>query len=139
MTADVFLDTNVLIYAVDGGDASKDKRLRSRQIIRETTFGVSAQVVLEFYVVATRKMKKPLSVGIAAQWVDRLCKAEFVAIDAAIIKMAIERSNRFQISYWDAAILAAAEALGASTVFSEDLSHGQSYGPVTVVNPFLPR
>lgn len=51
-------------------------------------------------------------------------------------RIAIEQSERFSISYWDAAILAAAEALGADTVYSEDLSHGQRYGRVRVVNPF---
>jgi predicted nucleic acid-binding protein len=50
--------------------------------------------------------------------------------------IAIEQSERFAISYSDAAILAAAEALGTDTVYSEDLSHGQQYGSVRVVNPF---
>ena len=52
------------------------------------------------------------------------------------MRIAIEQSERFAISYWDAAILAAAEALGTDTVYSEDLSEGQRYGRVRVVNPF---
>ena len=58
------------------------------------------------------------------------------AIDHRLVRIAIESSARYAISYWDAAILAAAEALGAHTVYSEDLNHGQKYGPVRVVNPF---
>ena len=46
-------------------------------------------------------------------------------------------ARRHQISYWDAAILAAAEKLGAATVYSEALTHGETYGSVTVINPFL--
>jgi predicted nucleic acid-binding protein len=54
-----------------------------------------------------------------------------------LIEIAIELSWRYRISYWDGAILAAAERLGAEIVYTEDLSHGQTYGPVRVVNPFL--
>ncbi len=55
-----------------------------------------------------------------------------------MVKQAIAISNRFKITYFDAAILAAAEAMGAKTVFTEDLNHGQHYGPVRVINPFRP-
>ena len=57
-------------------------------------------------------------------------------VDHQLVRIAVERSERFAISYWDAAILAAAEALGAETVYSEGLSDGQRYGRVRVVNPF---
>jgi len=53
-----------------------------------------------------------------------------------LVRIAIEVSQRYRISHWDATILAAAEALGARTVYSEDLNNGQSYGQVKVVNPF---
>ena len=52
------------------------------------------------------------------------------------MRIAIEQSERYAISYWDAAILVAADALGAHTVYSEDLNDGQQYGRVRVVNPF---
>jgi predicted nucleic acid-binding protein len=58
-------------------------------------------------------------------------------IDPSLIKTAIATSQRFRIAYWDAAIIAAAERLGAETLFTEDLNHGQSYGSVRVINPFL--
>ena len=61
----------------------------------------------------------------------------FVPTDAELIQTAIELRQRFQVSYWDAAIIAAAQRLGAKTIYSEDLSHGQHYGSVQVVNPFL--
>ena len=68
---------------------------------------------------------------------EQLCKAELVTLDASLIKLGIAYATRYQISYWDGAILAAAEALGAPTVYSEDLSHGQSYVHVKIVNPFV--
>ena len=56
-----------------------------------------------------------------------------------VVKIAIEISQRFQISYWDGAIIAATEALGARTLYTEDLNHGQVFGAIRVVNPFLPH
>jgi predicted nucleic acid-binding protein len=84
-----------------------------------------------------RKLKKPIRVGLAIKWVDRLCRAEFVPVGTTVIKAGIANAKPYQISYWDGAILAAAEALGATTVLSEDLNHGQIYGAVKVINPFL--
>ena len=60
-----------------------------------------------------------------------------VTVDKTLIRVAIVLSLQHRISYWDGAILAAAERLGAEIVYTEDLSHGQTYGPVRVVNPFL--
>jgi predicted nucleic acid-binding protein len=58
-------------------------------------------------------------------------------IDPSLIRTAIATSQRYLIAYWDGAILAAAERLGAEIVYTEDLNHGQRYGPVQVINPFL--
>jgi predicted nucleic acid-binding protein len=110
----------------------------ARKIIRAGDFGVSAQVIQEFYVTATKKLKRPLSIASAARFVEQLLRAEFVGLDASLIKLGIAHSRHYEISYWDGAIIAAAEALGATTLYSEDLNHGQSYGPVRVLNPFQP-
>lgn len=137
MSAEAFLDTNILVYAVDTASASTEKRARSRNLIRAGNFGVSAQVLQEFYVVTTRKLSKPLPPAVAARWVARLSSAAFVPSDASLVRAAIEASIRWRISYWDAAIVTAAEVIGAKTLYSEDLGHGQSFNSVTVRNPFL--
>ena len=59
-----------------------------------------------------------------------------MAVDAPLVKIAAELSVRHQVSYWDAAVLAAAQSVGADTLYSEDLADGQAYGSVTVRNPF---
>ena len=100
--------------------------------------GLSAQVLAEFYTAAQKPAGAGLTGEEAAAWVERLAVFPCVEIDARLVGHAISLSQRFRISYWDAAILAAAERLGAETVYSEDLSHGQTYGAVRVVNPFLP-
>jgi len=72
----------------------------------------------------------------ATEWIEQFERFPCLAIDAAVVKLAIEASERWRLSYWDGAILAAAEALGAKTLYSEDLGHGRLYGSVRVRDPF---
>lgn len=136
MTAEVFLDTNVIVYAVDTA-APAFKRERARAVLREGRFALSTQVLQEFYITVTRKLETPLSPRSAARWVEQLSRAKCVAVDVSLVKLAITHSERFRISYWDAAILAAAEMLGVERVLTEDLNHGQRYAAMRVENPFV--
>jgi len=136
MNVDCFLDTNILVYAATGLGADERKRQRALDILEEAEFGTSGQVLQEFFVVVTRKVKSPLSPFDAAEWIDRLALRPVVPIDAGLVKHAIEISQRYQISHWDAAIVAAAQALEAAVLYTEDLHHGQTYGSVRAVNPF---
>lgn len=136
LIADTFLDTNILLYAA-GGEKSAPNKHAVAQGLLTTNFGVSAQTLGEFYVNAVTKGSPPMAPAKAEAWVRTLALKPFQANDTAIAFRAIEFSQRYQIHYWDAAILAAAETLGAKTVYTEDLNHGQSYGSVTVINPFL--
>ena len=99
-------------------------------------FGTSAQVLQEFFVTVVKKAARPLSAAQALEWIEQWIVFPCQPVDHQLVRIAIERSERFAISYWDAAILAAAEALGAETIYSEDLNDGQRYGRVRVVNPF---
>ena len=137
MNVDAFLDTNVLVYAVAGRGQEAAKRARALRLIEEIDFGLSAQVLQEFYVTVIRKVEVPLSPGDALEWIEQLEAFPCQALDAGMVKLGVEISQRYHISYWDGAIVAAAEALGARTLFTEDLNHGQTYGSVRVVNPFL--
>ncbi len=69
--------------------------------------------------------------------IELLEEQPFIATDLTLIKNAIELSVRYHISYWDGAIIAAADALGAPILYTEELNHGQMYGSVNVVNPFI--
>lgn len=137
MSAKVFLDTNVLVYAVDTTRGAAHNRQIARKIVRSGQFGLSAQVLQKFFVTVTRKLKRPLSKASALRVVNELSRHDVVTLDVSLVRAGIAVSQRYQISHWDGAIIAAAEALGAKTVFSEDLNHGQRYGDVTVENPFL--
>jgi predicted nucleic acid-binding protein len=136
MAVSAFLDTNVLVYAALGAGQDKRKRERALALIASEDFGTSAQVLQEFFVTVVRKAERPLSPALALEWIEQLTVFPCQTIDHQLVRIAIERSERFAISYWDAAILAAAEALGTDTVYSEDLNDGQRYGHVRVINPF---
>lgn len=137
MNAEVFLDTNVLLYSISKLPEEASKQRIADTLATTLEFGTSAQVCQEFYVVATGKMKHSVTPAAAEEFLRKLMNCPFVPTDAELIQTAIELRQRFQISYWDAAIVAAAQRLGAKTIYSEDLSHGQHYGSVQVVNPFL--
>lgn len=134
---EVFLDTNILIYAALGSVDEPVKYERAVELLT-TRFGTSGQVLAEFYVNAQRKGSVPLTADEAREWVMRLSKKAFQPVDFTVVRAGIDHARRYQLSYWDGAIIAAAERLGARTVYSEDLNHGQTYGSVRVVNPFLP-
>jgi predicted nucleic acid-binding protein len=136
MTARVFFDTNILVYAAVGTGRDEPKRKRALELIESEDFGTSAQVLQEFFVTVVRKASRPLSAAQALDWIEQWAAFPCQAIDHQLVRIAIEQSERFKISYWDAAVLVAAEALGTDTVYSEDLSDGQRYGRVRVVNPF---
>jgi len=136
MTVDHFIDTGIFIHAIDTTAAQSARRDRARELIRADRFGTSTQVIQEFYHTATRQIATPLPATLAARWVDRLLRMPFVQTDAVLIKTAIIRSHAYRISPWDAAILSAAEALGAKTLYTGNLEHGRTYGSVTAINPF---
>jgi predicted nucleic acid-binding protein len=136
MNVSAFFDTNVLVYAAVGTGKDEPKRRRAMELVDSTDFGTSAQVLQEFFVTVVRKASHPLSAAQALEWIEQWAAFPCQTIDHQLVRIAIEQSERFAISYWDAAILAAAEALGTDTVYSEDLSDGQLYGRVRVINPF---
>ena len=136
MKAPCFLDTNILIYAAAGKKDEAEKHHRSVEIIRENDVVLSTQVVGEFLHVSRRKYMKVMSAAEINGWADSLMRFPSVDIDQAIIKSALFVAERFRISFWDSALIAAAEKLKATTLYTEDLSHGQKYGSVTVINPF---
>ena len=137
MRTEAFIDTNVLIYAVSSSPAESAKKERTLELIMHTDFGLSAQVLQEFYVNVTRKIASPLTPDAAVALLEQLRSFPTVATDYPLVVAGVETSLRFGISYWDGAIIAAAECLGATTLYTEDLSHGQRYGSVQAVNPFL--
>jgi predicted nucleic acid-binding protein len=138
MSGKAFLDSNILIYAATGQDAYPAKFRRAREIVSGGEIGISTQVIGEFVdnVQKPKKMNRPLTPAETAIWVDALFQLPLVEIDRQIVESALIVQQRYQLSYWDSQIVAAAERLGAEILYSEDLSHGQTYGRVRCENPF---
>ena len=138
MTVSSFLDTNILVYAAIGTGADDWKRKLALELMMPARFATSGQVLQEFFVTVTRKGAVPLSLADASVWIDKLALLPLVPTDATLVKMAIAKVHRYQVSYWDGAIIAAAEMARAPILYTEDLNHGQSYGAVRAINPFRP-
>jgi len=131
-----FVDTNVLLYALDAADSAKHATaLRWRDALWQTGAGrLSWQVLNEFYVNATRKLRAPAPVARAV--VASYARWPVTDFSLQLIERAWYWADHAEISHWDALILAAAERSGCRWLLSEDFSHGRKYGTVQVVNPF---
>jgi predicted nucleic acid-binding protein len=138
MSGRAFLDSNILIYAATGRDAYPEKFRRAREIVSGDEIGISTQVIGEFVsnVQKPKRMARPLSPTETAFWVNTLFRFLLVEVDRQIVEAALIVQQRYQLSYWDSQIVAAAARLDADILYSEDLSHGQTYGRVRCENPF---
>jgi predicted nucleic acid-binding protein len=132
-----FVDTNVLLYAISRDPDERTKATRANELISSRDLGLSVQVLQEFYVQATRASRADrLTHEQATALIDsfrRFCVQETTV---GVMLAAMSTRQRFGISYWDAAILEAARALGCDVVLSEDLSDSQGYAGIRVENPF---
>jgi predicted nucleic acid-binding protein len=136
MTGRSFVDTNVLVYAVDTADAGKRATARAFLDQPGRDLVISAQVLSEFYTVVTRRLARPMTEENAAARVDELRKLPTVAIDADLVREGITISRESKLSYWDGLVVAAARAGGCETLVTEDLAAGATIAGVRVENPF---
>jgi predicted nucleic acid-binding protein len=132
-----FIDTNVLLYAVSVEQENRAKRDVAVELLQAVDLALSAQVMAEFYSQARRPSReRPLEIGAATELLEGLRRFPVQDVTADLVLAAIATCERFQISYWDAAIIEAARALGCGRVLTEDLNDGQDYGGILVENPF---
>jgi predicted nucleic acid-binding protein len=136
MTATAFVDTNVLLYASSHAPDDHAKREAARRLLLRSGLGLSAQVMQEFFDAAVRKERLRMTAEEAENVLQHLDLFPILPITRELVLQAIGIKNRFRISYWDAAIVAAARQLGSKIIYSEDLSDGQDFGGVIVENPF---
>lgn len=133
-----FVDTNVLLYAIARDPVEQDKATRANEVLAERDLALSVQVLQEFYVEATRDGRPDrLAHDQAVRLVESFLRFPVAHATTAVVRAAMATRERFGISYSDAAILEAARSLGCDVVLSEDLSEGQDYAGVRVVNPFV--
>lgn len=137
MSDKYFVDTNILMYAHDTSAGPKHERARAvvEELWRDRSGVVSTQVLQELSVNLRRKAGRPIDLKTVREIItDYLAWDVYVNTGESILE-ALELEKRYRISFWDALIIQAAEASGAAVLYSEDLSKGQKYGAVRVVNP----
>ena len=139
MIAMRFVDTNILLYAVSTQAAEAAKAAKAQTVLLSRDLVISVQVLQEFYVQATGKSRPdPLTHDEAVAFIRSWRRFPTEEITLAVLDDALAVRNRYQLSYWDSAIIAAAKAGKCNEVLSEDMNDGQDYAGVRVVNPLKP-
>ena len=138
MTAPVFVDSNVLVYARDTGHPDKQRQARAwmTELWRSRRGRLSFQVLVEYYVTVTRKLRPGLDDGTARQDVQALLAWKPVTVDKQVLEQAWQVEDRHGLSFWDALILAAAQVGSCRYLLTEDLQDQQRIGGIVLVNPF---
>jgi predicted nucleic acid-binding protein len=132
-----FVDTNILLYAISRDPAEQDKAKRANDILADRDLALSVQVLQEFYVQATRAGRPDaIEHSQAVRLIESFRRFAVQDLTSGIMLAALGTRQRFQLSYWDAAIIEAARAMGCTQVLSEDLNDGQDYAGVGVTDPF---
>jgi predicted nucleic acid-binding protein len=135
-----FCDTNILVYAYDVTAGAKRELARAlvERLWREQSGGLSIQVLQELFVTLTRKVNQPVDVATARTIVADLGAWQVVAPTLSDVLAAIDASVRWQLPFWDALIVTAAQRAGAHVLWSEDLNAGQRFNGLTVRDPLRP-
>jgi predicted nucleic acid-binding protein len=137
MSAKYFVDTNILIYAHDTTAGVKHQRAKAlvEELWNNRSGVVSTQVLQELCVNLQRKVARPLSPQETREIAADYLTWHVVVNDGQSLLAALDLQGRYQLSFWDALVIHAAQAAGVATLYSEDLSNDQRFGGVRVLNP----
>lgn len=140
MAEKVFIDTNILIYAHDKEAGSKHLvALQCLEKIWDENRGVlSLQILQEFYVVLTQKLKEKLSRRIAKEIIEQYSFWETAHLSVKDLLSAIDLQDEYHFSFWNALVVQTALSAGCAFLLSEDFQHEQKINDLTILNPFQP-
>jgi predicted nucleic acid-binding protein len=141
MNEPTFVDTNILVYARDSDQGRKQKTAAHCLSVlwQERTGRTSVQVLSEYYVTLTRKLKPGIRADEAWDDVQALMSWDPQPIDVEVLERAREIERRYRTSWWDATIVAAAHSQSCAVLLTEDFRDGMAFGRLTVRNPFASR
>ena len=139
MTANFFVDTNVLLYALDPADSQKHEKAREwrAELWRHRCGRTSVQVLQEFYANVVRKW--PTSVELARSEIRNLQAWRPVTIGIELLEHGWNIQDRYRLSFWDSLIVAAARSSASRYLLTEDLQAGQDLEGIVVIDPFQTR
>ena len=131
-----FLDTNIIVYANDKRDRVKQRQCAElvANALKHRSATVSTQVLFEYANVALTKLEQ--SAVVIKRQIELLSSLHVVPQSAALAIRTTEIRELYGLSFWDAAIIAAAEAGKCTRILSEDLNSGQVYCGIQLINPF---
>lgn len=136
MTAENFLDTNILLYAFSGASEDVEKSKICKELLLISDAAISSQVMQEFVSTALRKPALGISESAIDVMVEYSLEIPVLPVSREVIMKGVELRRRFQLSHWDSTIVAAGLEMSCSVLYSEDLHHGQSFDGLKVRNPF---
>jgi len=138
MNARRFVDTHILLYAKDLSEPEKQPVAEAlmRELWQSRSGRLSVQVLNEYFVNVTQKLKPGLTKEEAWSDVEALTEWKPQALDSALLASAFKMNSRYNLSWWDSLIVAAAVSSDCDEILSEDLSAGQEYEGIPVINPF---
>ncbi|MEI7929363.1 MAG: PIN domain-containing protein [Verrucomicrobiales bacterium] len=137
MIVEAFFDTNILLYAGSSAPADSGKQRIAEELLLTVPFALSAQVLQEYIANALGKKALGLNEDNITAMLDALAIVEVLPITRELVIRSLQVRRRFQVSHWDASIIAAALELGCKILYTEDLNHDQDYGGVRAINPFI--
>ncbi len=134
-----FVDTNILVYSRDASEPEKQVKATQwlTQLWQQETGRISAQVMNEYYVTVTQKLKPGLSRDQARSDLRALAVWQPLEVSTQLIESAWEVQDQYAYSWWDSLVIASALFLDCHYLLSEDMQHEQSFGKLTVINPFV--
>jgi len=139
MSAKYFVDTNILIYARDGSEQEKQPKAEQwmARLWAAGSGRISAQVMNEYYVTVTQKLKPGLSKEQARSDLRALSVWQPLEISSTLIESSWDIQDKYGYSWWDTLVISSALFLDCSYLLSEDMQHEQKIGNLTIINPFL--
>ena len=138
-----FVDTNILLYTISSDPAEESKRRIAQSILERTDCVLSVQVLQEFYYRATTQKKsrgtsfQPISPRVAEDLIATWLRFRVESMTVAMVQKAMKISQTSILSYWDSALIVAAEQAGCQLLITEDLNHSQVIGTIRIHNPFV--
>ena len=139
MSVKYFVDTNILIYTRDSTEPEKQSKAEQwlKHLWENESGRISTQVMNEYYVTATQKLKPGLSKEQARSDIRALSVWQPLDISTTLIESAWETQDQYGYSWWDSLIISSAIFLDCGYLLSEDMQHQQKIGTLTIINPFL--
>lgn len=138
MSVDNFIDSNILVYFLDKTDPDKQHKAEMliEQAIALRNCCISYQVVQETLNVVTQKLN--FNASDASRLLDRVLIPLWKVMPThEFYQRGLDIKSRYQFSFYDSLIIAAALEAGCKTLYSEDMQHGQRIEQVTIKNPFV--